>query len=296
MMKIVIGFLTFIISVLLFVSLVATIYATALTGTVMNPSFIKQELDRTEAYSLIKDWLDENIEDFAPELGDVQVYQVIKDSLDEEWLADQVGGALDNVSAYLNGQTDTLEFSFSTTGFSEGMKTALHNAILESPPEGLSGLSEAQLDAYLEGAYEGIDQLLPEQITSAVENADKLEPVRDLVGAIRGAPSILLMLSGVFALLLIFLHFTVKGACRYLGIPLFITGVCCYVGGLVATSILSGRMGSLNLPSPLSAELVTQIMRDSISPANTYAIIIGVAGLVLIIASFFIKNKSVRQT
>jgi len=295
-MKTVIGFLTFIISILLFVSLIAVVYVAALTGTVMNPSFVKQELDRTEAYSLVKDWLDENIEDFAPELGEVQIYQMVRNSLDEEWLADQVGGALDSLSAYLNGQTDVLEFSLSTTGFKESMKTALRDATLESPPEGLSELSAAQLDEYLEGAYEGIDQLLPEQITASVENVANLEPIRDVSRAIHGAPSILLMIAGVFALLLIFLHFTVQGACRHLGIPLFVTGVCCYVGGLVAVNILSNRMGALDLPSPLTTELVTQLTRDILAPANTYAIFIGAAGLALIIVSFFIKSKPAKQT
>lgn len=277
---------------LLFITLIALVFMGTITSTMMNPSFIRAELDKTEAYSLAGEWLDDNIEEFVPGLGETEVYQVFRDSLSDEWLAGQVGGVVDDVDRYLDRKSDTLEFSLSTAGFKENMKIVLHDTLHESPPEGLAGLSAERLDEYLQAAYDGIDQL-PDEITLVVEDVAKLEPMRDAFNAVHGIPYILLMTSGLLAIFIILIHLflldsTPRGAGLFAGIFLLITGIASYVVKLVSTNIASGQIGTMEIPSPLTPELLTRVAKDSLAPAGTWAIIIGVVGLALIVASLFL--------
>jgi uncharacterized membrane protein YgdD (TMEM256/DUF423 family) len=101
------------------------------------------------------------------------------------------------------------------------------------------------------------------------------------------------MVAVVLVLFLIFLHFTWKGAIRWVGVPLLITGIVCYVGNVTGRNILSDQITTMDLPSPLTADMVTQMVNDIMSPAGTYAIIIGAIGLVLVVVSFFLRE--IRQ-
>ena len=179
------------------------------------------------------------------------------------------------------------------------MKIVLHDTLHESPPEGLEGLSTERLDEYLQAAYVGIDQL-PDEITLVVEDVAKLEPVRDIPNIADSAFFILLMAGGLLAIFLILVHLflldsTPKGAGLFAGILLLVTGIAIFVIKAVGTSIASGQISTMEIPSPLTPELLTRVAKDSLAPAGTWAIIIGVVGLVLIVASLFLV-KWIRQS
>lgn len=279
--------LTIIIVTPFFIFLIATVYTTTLTQTVANPAFLAEEIEKAGVYSLAKEELDKNIESVIPGLGEMQIYQVIRDSISEEWLSVEVKNAFGQVTDYLTRKTNTLEFSFATAGFKTSMKAHLRSSIQTSPPAGLQGLTAAQLEPYLQAADAGIDQLLPATITVALENTAGLEPLRDMFKAVHSIPTLLLMVTAILGLFLVFLHFSIKGAFRVLGIPLFTAGVLCYAINMVAIRLAPGRLSGMDLPSSITVSTVTQIARDVLAPANTYAIIIGAVGLALIIAPFF---------
>lgn len=285
---------------LLLLNLVAVVGVATAKDTVLNISFIKEEMDKAEVYSVAREWLDENMEGFVPGMQDMEIYQVFRDSLSEEWLADQVETVLDGISDFLDGEIDTLEFSLSMAGFKENMKAGLRDTILESPPEGVEGLSDEELDEYLEAAYSGIDEL-PEGIVLVVEDAAKLEPIRYIPKVTQSLSSILLMTAGLSAIIIVFLHLfvlrsTVKRASRHLGVSLLATGLFCFIVKLVATSIASSQIDRIDLPSPLTTDLVTRVVRDGLAPAGTYSFVIIAAGTVLIVASFFlVKGRAAKQ-
>ncbi len=286
---------TIIILIPFFIFLIATVYTTTLTQTVANPAFLAKEIEKAGVYSLAKEELDKRIEDLVPGLGEMQVYQVIRDSISEEWLSGEVKNAFGQVTDYLTRKTDTLEFSFATAGFKTSMKAHLRSSIQTSPPAGLQGLTAAQLEPYLQSADAGIDQLLPATITVALENTAGLEPLRDMFKAVHSIPTLLVMVTAILALFLVFLHFSIKGAFRVLGTPLFTAGVLCYAINTVAIRLAPGRLSGMDLPSSITVNTVIQIARDVLAPANTYAIIIGAVGLVLIIASFFFGKKKEKK-
>ncbi|MCX5998335.1 MAG: hypothetical protein NTU41_01750, partial [Chloroflexi bacterium] len=82
---------------LLFIMLILVVYAGAL-GRVTDVSYINGELNEVGAYSLASQWLHDNLDKLAPAVGDTETYTVFKDSLNEEWLEDQISGAMDSIS------------------------------------------------------------------------------------------------------------------------------------------------------------------------------------------------------
>lgn len=295
---------TILLSILLFVLIVALVFAGTLGSNLTDFSFIKQELKDVEAYSLAHQWLDDNMDEFVPGLEETELYQVFKDSLSEEWLAEQVDGALDTVSDYLDEETDTLEVTLSLAGFKTNLKTVLHDTIHESPPEGLQELSTLELDDYLEAAYTSIDEL-PGEITVTVNDAGKLEPLRQLPGAVSSIFSILLMVVFLLAIVIILLHLLLLGTGRrggglFAGIFMLLTGITCFIIKAVITGVSSGAINDLetdgDLPSPLTAEVVNRVIQDTFAPATTWAIIFTVVGAVLVVASvFLLRSKQTEQ-
>jgi hypothetical protein len=171
------------------------------------------------------------------------------------------------------------------------MKVELRETVLdpETRPETLKGKTDEELEPYLNDVDKAIDQL-PVEISFGVENVAQLEPLRDIWGGYQTLLIILIMVAVVFVLFLIFLHFTWKGACRWIGVPLLISGLVCYVVNLILNGLVSDQIATMDLPALLTADMVTQITSDMLSPANTYAIIIGAVGLVLIVVSFFLPG------
>lgn len=286
---------TIVLTVLFFIILSVAVLVMTLSSTVLSFDFIKEELEETGTYSLAGEWLDENIEDFVPGLGELELYQVFRDSLDEEWLAEQVGGALDVISDYLDAERDTIEITLSIEGFKENMKIVLHDSVHESPPEGLKDLPEEQLDEYLEAAYGSIDEL-PGEITVVVTDASKLAGLRDVPDVLRGVVAILLLVTGLLAVLLLILHrfflgSTPKVTCRFFGVLLFITGIFCFAIRMIVSNVGTARIESVDLPSPLTSDVVIQIANDSLAPATTYSVLIMVVGVVLVVASFFLPGR-----
>jgi hypothetical protein len=290
--KIIIGLLTLVLSSMLIMNLVLVVYLTTVKGTLMNPAFLERELERIDAYSLGKEKLAEERDRFVGELGaeGERVYQIIEASLTDEWLKEQVHEMLGSLFSYLNYKTDTLKFQVSTAALKENMKTELKETILTSPPPGLQELSLQELERYLESAYQGIDNL-PGELGIEIENLQALNPLRDIIKAFYLITSLLLLTAVISALLLVLLHFSVKGACRALGIPLATAGVFSYVIAVVGLNISSSQIGNLDLPSPLTPEMLTQIVEDFFAPASRYAIILSIAGLALIAFSFFWKGR-----
>lgn len=278
---------TVILGFLLTLDLVLVVYVTGISGTLLNPSFIESEIEKVDIYSAGKDFLAEQKDEFLGELGEEgeKIYDVVESSLSEEWMQSQIHTALSNFFSYLNKESDDLDMSFSLDGLKQNFKTSLSETIHESPPEGLKELSPEELDEYLEQAYEGIDNL-PDEIRVEFGNLQALEPLRNIMGVPKLINYILIAAAVLFALLLILLHFRVKAALRAIGFPVFLGGVVALVIGIVGGSVASGKMSGMELPSPLTAEMFTTIVKDFLAAPNPFIYSLIALGFVLILVSF----------
>lgn len=290
------GFFTVIFSFLLIGELVFLANFSALTSTAFDPTFLKAELRNVGMYPMLQDFINESIEkninDVAPDLGQAQILQVVRQSITEEFLAQEADNIIDTLSAYLRGEGDVLAIDISTAGFKESMKDSLRQSVTDSPPEGLAGLTPAQLESYLQQAYSGIDLLLPSKITLTAENSAKLQPLRNVFQAVLQVPSLLFMVAGILAVLIVLLNFSARGASRYLGIPLAVAGIIIYGSGSIGMGKVQEQMMGVELPGMMTAEIVSRIARDLMAPAATFGLIIGAAGLVLIVLSFFMPKSA----
>lgn len=295
---------TVILSALLFIILILAVFVGSIGSTLGDFSFVKQELKDVEAYSLAKQWLDDNIDDYVPGIQDSELYQVFKDSLSETWMAGQVDGVLDITSDYLDGKRDDITATISLAGFKENMKVVLRNTVQNSPPEGVQGLKPAEVEEYLQRANTAIDEL-PASITVNVAGVSALEPVRDIPGAVDSVSTILLMTIALLAILVVLLHWLVlqtklKTAGIYLGSFLLSVGAVCLIIKAVIISVSSGivedEVNNGDIPSPLNAEVVNRVISDSLSPASIWAIAFIVLGIGIIVASIFlIKGKPEKK-
>ncbi|MCX5998649.1 MAG: hypothetical protein NTU41_03415, partial [Chloroflexi bacterium] len=137
----------------------------------------------------------------------------------------------------------------------------------------------------------------PGEIKVTVTNVSDLEPIRRIPELFHSAWAILIMLTGILAILLVIsvaflLDFSGTVCLRFFGVLLFVTGACCYAIKVVAVSISTDRIATADLPSLLTADTLTHMVKDTLAPAGIWGIVIGLIGIALFVASFFLfRNR-----
>ncbi len=112
--------------------------------TILNPNFIISELD---IYSIIADQVREQIPAEEPYIAQV-VNETIADL--EPWLKEQTATVIYGGCAYLKGDQE-LNIVIPLEQVRTTIKDNIEQAMLESPPPELAGVSQSQIQAFLGG-------------------------------------------------------------------------------------------------------------------------------------------------
>jgi len=280
-------------SFLLFLSLSVFGLVLMLNQTLLNPDFVVSELDRLDISALAQELISQQI----PQEGELMA-EVIGDTVAdlEPWIKEQASGITYSSYDYLTGRSQTLSVAIPLGPVKDSLKDNLRQALLQSPPPELAGLSPAEIEQFINE----ISQEYTKDIPSTFEFNESSFPteVQATIGQVRQAISSVQLvywaLIGFMLLLvlgIILINRNVKRTTRGLGITFLSYGALGYVGIFVANRILGTQLMQLDLPPSLQAWL-PQFLGDLWAPLEIFSIGLAVAGVALIIVSFVYKRES----
>jgi hypothetical protein len=283
---------TIILGFLLVMTIVMVVFVTDTRATIMNADWVESEMDKGGFYTAIRSEFIDSINDsFTGDLGEAEV-QNIRDAVDtavtEDWIKANFEENMDLIYAYLKSESDNPSFSLTLPqNLKDSIKDNIEIVFGENPPEGLSPyLVEAGIDAIKQQV-----DYLPGEITLHILNMEELQPARDVIKICDYVFYILIALAFFLAVLLVFLHFTIKDAARILGVYSLIGGAISLTGVLVLKSIAPRIVGEGDLSGYITEDMIVMVIRDSMAPAYIFSIVLLVVAVLLIVASFFIKRK-----
>ena len=290
------GFSTLMLGLFLVVTIVMVVYVADTRATAMNAHWVESEMNQGGFYAAIRHELADRLKDsLTGNLGQTEV-QKVRDAVDvavtDDWVKANFESNTGIGYAYLKSQSDNLNFSLTLPqGLKDSIKDAITAVFTANPPQ---GLSPDQVRAGIEAVKQQVDNL-PGEITLQVQNVQALQPARDAVKIYNYAFYILIAFAVFLAVLLIFLHFTVKDAARIMGFCSLIGGAISWGAAFALNRMAPGIVDKWSLPDYITKDMVVKVIRDFTSPANIYSIVLMAVAVVLIVASFFIIKRKAEQ-
>ncbi len=159
------GFGTFMLGLLLFLSLTVFSVAFILHSTVLNPGFITRQVDRLDISAVARDVAEEEIGDEIPaELDFLKeaIYNVIDEK--EPWLKEQANQAIDSGYDFFLGKTDRLQIIIPLDDFKQDLKDSLWRELNNQLNIWLRDNTNSELIPYIEGNLSAYRQVLPSEL------------------------------------------------------------------------------------------------------------------------------------
>ena len=291
-------------SFLLFLCLSAFGTVFMLNQTLLNPDFVTSQITKLDLSSLAKEtFLDQISQDLSrqfsqqfPEAGEL-IPQILNQTMDdlEPWVKEKAGDITYATYDYIVGKSQSLSLTISLAPVKESLADNLRETLLDSPPPQLAAVPPAMLTQIVSSIEQQLTQEMPatfdlNETMFPPEVINNLNQIRQYLGYVQTASPILIGAMVVLALLIIFIHRSVKGATRSLGSTILTYGILGYAGVLAGQYLIGTQTGAMGLPAALEAWL-PQFIKEMQAPFQTFNIGVAVAGLVLIIVSIVYPKK-----
>ena len=228
-----------------------------------------------------------------------QVDDIIADL--EPTIKEELIAAADPLLDYLVGESQGVSIEISLEPMVEELEDTLKEALLESPPAELAGLSPSQLEQYFDIYFGEMTEMipstveldeatfgseLPTQIAEALAEAEeRLEEGKEVVGYFQLGYKLLIGLIVLLIAGIVLLNRQVKSATRKLGTIFLTYGVLWFAGILVAKYFIKKAQLPTEIPASLEAQL-PQLVNDFSAPLQWFSLGLLIGGVVLIVVSF----------
>lgn len=271
--------------------------ALTLNYTILNPDFVIAELDKLDTTSLIKEQLIEQIpQELEPMTGVIETTFVDL----EPWLKEQVRNVIYDGYDYFMGRSESLNIVISTEPITESLRDNLWEAIQQSPPPELAGLSPAMVKQYFDQLYEQeISNYIPPtfEINESLlppEVMTTLEQVRQGIGYFNIAFKGLIALAILLVIGIILINREVRTSARGIGVTCLVVGALGLVEVVLINPLVNRfvwpQIAQIGMPAQLQA-WVPQLLNDILVPLQWYSIGLLIAGIVLIVVSKIYKRQ-----
>lgn len=295
-------------SFLLFLSLsvFGTVYM--LNQTVLDRNFVNTELEQLDIAGILKGTLTQQ---YGEQIG-LQLSQQLTQQLGQPvpplgsritaamdatitdldpWLKQQMKDVTNSFSDYMTGRSQTLNLRIPLATVKDALKKNLQTAVVQAPE---LAAAPAQVK---QAAADSVAQSLVTQLPDTFDLNQLLGPdalktlaqVRQYTGYVPLAYWGLIVLMVLLVLGIIFIGGNIKGATRSLGTTFLGYAVFGYAIGWAIDSFLGG-FSIPGLPDT-AQKAMSGLLSGFSSPMQTFSILLGVVGLVLIVVSFIIKSK-----
>ena len=288
-----------ILTFLLFLSLAVFGTVFTLNETLLDPDFTAAQVDRLDVSSLAREVSEEQFSgQIPPEVGFLEeaLYTTIADN--EPWIKEQVNAAVYSGYDYLLGKTDRLSLAISIEPLKEDLRDNLWQLFQENSASLVPELAAAppdMLEQYFDEFYQQFAGDVPSQFeldesSISAETMAQINIVRESIGYARTAYYMLIGLMILLVLAIIFLHRSIKGATRELGITFLIYGALEYAGVWATRNLMPTSLPLPDIPSSLQPWL-TGLISDLVAPMEILGIGLMAGGAALIVVSIVYRPR-----
>lgn len=269
------------------------VYITTIKVTVLNPTFIEQELEELGLYAIAREQL------INESMEDPWRAEIFRRSITESWMKEQVHVLIPNLLAYINSETDTLNLNISTVEVKNNLKDSVRDIVLESPPPEISNYTREEIEMFLAEFDSYVDSSIPDEaeITEFIgdEQLGPLEELRTIVSYLNLGYYIAIAMAVIFVLLVALICRGAKLFFMALGVSLIVGGILSYGMSFVIVSTLLNFIPIADLPPLISQTMMVEVIEDIITPARTYAIILSGLGLGLMVVSILLRRRAAPE-
>jgi len=292
-----IGFLSF----LLFVSLTGFGLAHTAKQTVLNPDFVKTELESLDVVALMDDILSQQVppevEQFLPEGALDETMDEVLAEL-EPWLREQLDTAVDTVYDYLWGRSDRLSLIIDVTPVKEAVSESLRDEFLANPPAIVSFIPPEDLENLFDSAYAQISGQIPSTYEVDEGTLNDLNPdiminlnrARRYIGYFQFVYPALIAATALFIMGIILLSRRAGNPPLWLGIPILIGGVVIYFVPAIIRHFTDPILAGTEL-SPAFDVWAPQFINDSLAPLRIFSIFFIAVGVALLIVAAVRRHR-----
>jgi len=210
----------------------------------------------------------------------------------EPWLKQQARDVTNSIYDYLEGKSQNLSVVIELEAVKEQLKNNISQAVIASPPPGLTDMPPETIERYLEPFYD--------RIPSSFEiNEDWLGPytmaqidtLRQVVSHFHIVYYALIGFILFLILCVILINHEVRGSTRSLGVAFLGGGVFSYGGVWLAKNAIGAQSALPQVPVYLQGWL-PQLMTDILAPMELYSYGLAGMGVVLLIVSFAYRRQA----
>lgn len=287
-----------ILGVLLFISLSFFGLMFTIHQTILNPDFTVSQLERLETASLAKDIVRDQILSQAtiPITLPIEAFFVgaIDETINdlEPWLNQQTREITYSFYDYLKGRSQHLSVVIPLEPVKEHLRENISEAVIASPPPGLTDLPPATIERYLEPFYERIPSSFElSEAWLGPQNMSQIEQLRQIISHFNIVYYALIGFSLFLILCIILINHEVRGSTRSLGAIFLSCGIISYGGVWLANHVIGAQSALPQVPVYLQTWL-PQLMADILSPMELYSFGLAGVGVVLLIVSFAYRRQA----
>ena len=275
----------------LLVSLLIVGLAVTLNLTLLNPAFVKHEVKQIDiqavAQAVLKNNLSPDMQPYLNNLGAL-IPQI------KPWLDSQTDYVIDGVYGYLKGQTAPLNLVVETESIKPiGVKWAADTYLSTLTP---AQTQSADINQLSQQVTQALNDVWPSSIAI---NADTLggATMRVLAQVKKGIEIwktgfyLICVLTALWIVLIVVLLRKMKDILRKLGIIFLIPGVIGVLGYYLML-YLSKNAPIGRVPDAVRLWII-QALSDLMTPWGIYSAILLIAGVVMLVASFYVRRSSV---
>ena len=282
-----------------------------LAETVLSPDFITAVAGRLDVSVMMEDFILEQFAEQVPEdMTHLLDYLPAALEENEPFLQEQFGSAVEPMVGYLLGQTPSFSVEISVEPVIEVVRDEAMEDFLASPPEGLSGLTQQQLEAIFEAEIVAMlaripttmeidESMLGTDLAAELDETlgeveDVITEARQYVGYFQLGYKILIGFLALLVLGIVLLNLQVRGATRRLGFVFLTYGALMYAGTFVARYFANQQLEQLGQSGDVSLSLQSQLAQlpgSIISPLGMFSLGLLIGGVVLVVVSFVYRRR-----
>ena len=287
-----------ILGVFLFLSLSFFGLVFTLDQTFLNPDFTVAQVEKLDIASLAEDIVrDQVISQATIPITlpiDIFIAGAVNETITdlEPWLKQQARDVTYSIYDYLEGRSQNLSVVIPLEAVKERLKINISEAVITSPPPGLTDMPPATIERYLEPFYDRIPSSFEiDEDWLGPSTMAQIEQLRLLASHFNVIYYALIGFILFLILMTILLHHSVRGSTRALGATFFSCGVFSY-GGVWLTKYAIGAQSAIPQVPVYLQSWLPQLMNDILSPMELYSFGLAGVGVVLLIVSFVYRRQA----
>jgi len=210
----------------------------------------------------------------------------------EPWLEQQTREVTYSIYDYLEGKSQSLSIVIPLKTVKESVKDNITEAVIASPPPGLTDMPPATIERYLEPFYDRIPSSFEmDEDWLGPYNMAQIDTLRQLASNFNIVYYALIGFILFLILCIILINHEVRGSTRSLGVAFLGSGVFSYGGVWLAKSAIGAQSALPQVPVYLQSWL-PQLMADILSPMELFSFGLAGMGIVLFIVSFVYRRQA----